>query len=97
MAWALSAGSIINWLGAIHALQKQLGLNIHCGAITTFDLCGYAHYLALGGREVLLFARTRQGSPPGSAIIHGHRPYGWSPPACSPMARMLSQPSRSRT
>ena len=57
------AGSTVDWPGAVHALQKQLGLDVHPGAITAFDLRGYAHYLALGGREVVLFAKAKTKRP----------------------------------
>ncbi|MCP4409279.1 MAG: hypothetical protein GY807_16310 [Gammaproteobacteria bacterium] len=46
-----------------HALQAQLGLGAHPGAITAFELCGYAQYLALGGREVVLFAKAKTKLP----------------------------------
>lgn len=51
----IRAGSTVDWPGAVHALQFQLGLNLHPGSITAFELRGYAQYLALGGREVVLF------------------------------------------
>ena len=57
------AGSTVDWPGAVQALQKQLGLDVHPGAITAFDLRGYAHYLALGGREVVLFAKAKTRLP----------------------------------
>ncbi len=57
------AGSTVDWPGAVHALQTQLGLDAHPGAITAFDLRGYAHYLALGGREVVLFAKAKMKLP----------------------------------
>jgi hypothetical protein len=57
------AGSTVDWPGAVHALQRQLGLDVHPGAITAFDLRGYAHYLALAGREVVLFAKAKTKLP----------------------------------
>ncbi len=57
------AGSTVDWPGAVLALQKQLGLDVHPGAISAFDLRGYAHYLALDGREVVLFARAKTRLP----------------------------------
>lgn len=57
------AGSAVDWPGAVQALQKQLGLDVHPGAITAFDLRGYAHYLALSGREVVLFAKPKTRLP----------------------------------
>jgi hypothetical protein len=55
----IRAGSTVDWPGAVYALQSQLGLDVHPGALTAFELRGYSHYLALGGRDVLLFARAR--------------------------------------
>ena len=52
------AGSTVDWPGAVHTLQHQLGLDVHPGAMTAFDLRGYAHTLALNGREVVLFGKT---------------------------------------
>ena len=57
------AGSAVDWPGAVQTLQKQLELDVHPGAISAFDLRGYAHYLALGGREVVLFARANTRLP----------------------------------
>ena len=57
------AGSAVDWPGTVQALQKQLGLDVHPGAITAFDLRGYAHYVALGGREVVLFAKAKTRLP----------------------------------
>ena len=54
----LRTGSAVDWTGAVHALQSQLGINVHPGAMTAFELRGYAHYLALGGREVVLFGKA---------------------------------------
>ncbi|VAW79982.1 hypothetical protein MNBD_GAMMA13-2061 [hydrothermal vent metagenome] len=68
------AGSSVDWPGAVHALQTQLGLDIHPGAITAFELRGYAHYLALGGREVVLFATAKTKLP---AWFNNHP---WSQP-----------------
>ncbi len=47
-------GSSVDWWGAVRALQSQ-GLQLHPGAMTAFELRGYAHYLALGERAVMLF------------------------------------------
>ena len=33
----IRAGSSVDWPGAVHALQTQLGLDIHPGAITAFE------------------------------------------------------------
>jgi hypothetical protein len=54
----LRTGLTVDWPGAVHALQSQLGLDVHPGAVTAFELRGYAHYLALGGRKVVLFGNA---------------------------------------
>ena len=59
----IRAGSTVDWQVAVQALQKQLDLDIHPGAMTAFDLRGYAHYLPLGGREVTLFAKAKTRLP----------------------------------
>ncbi|MEE9255475.1 MAG: type IV toxin-antitoxin system AbiEi family antitoxin [Pseudomonadales bacterium] len=66
------AGSSVDWPGAVYALQTQLRLDVHPGAITAFELRGYAHYLALGGREVVLFAK------PGTKLPAWFRKHRWS-------------------
>ena len=54
----IRAGSDIDWPSGVYALQNQLGLGIHIGAITALELRGYTHYLALRGREVILFGHS---------------------------------------
>jgi len=54
----LRTGSTVDWPGAVYALQAQLGLNVHPGAITAFAIRGYAQNVALGGREVILFGNA---------------------------------------
>ena len=34
------AGAIVDWVGAVHALQTQLALAVHPGAITAIELRG---------------------------------------------------------
>jgi len=45
----------VDWPGAVYALQVQLGLKVHPGAITAFAVRGYAQNVALGKRDVILF------------------------------------------
>ena len=54
----MRAGSDIDWTGGIFAVQTQLGIDVHIGSVSAFELQGYAHYLALGGREVVLFGKS---------------------------------------
>jgi hypothetical protein len=69
-------GATVDWPGALHTLQTQLGLAVHPGAITAFELRGYAQYLAVatGGRPVVLFGRPGTKLP---AWFTGHQ---WSRP-----------------
>lgn len=48
-------GAKVDWPGALHALQTQLGFSLHPGAITAIELRGYAQYVTFGGRKVVLF------------------------------------------
>jgi hypothetical protein len=68
------AGAKVDWPGAVHALQHQLGLAVHPGGITAFELRGYMHDLALGAREVVLF-----GSP-GTTLPVWLKDHAWSRP-----------------
>jgi hypothetical protein len=49
------AGAAVDWLGAVHALQTQLGLSLHPGGRTALELRGYTHYLPFGVRPAVLF------------------------------------------
>ena len=68
------AGLSVDWVGGVHALQTQLGLNVHPGGITAAELRGYAHYLALGGRSVVLFGE------PGVTLPSWFRNHRWPQP-----------------
>jgi len=58
------AGETVDWLGAVYALQAQLGLNIRVGGLTALSLRGYGHYLPLGsGVWVYLFSDSRERLP----------------------------------
>jgi hypothetical protein len=54
-AYVLS-GDRVEWPGAVYALQKQLGLNVHPGGKTALELKGYGHYLPSGKRTIFLYA-----------------------------------------
>ena len=45
----------MEWPGALYALQNQLGLNVHPGGKTGFELKGYAHYLPSSIRKIFLY------------------------------------------
>lgn len=76
-------GSTVDWPGAVYALQTQLDLDIHPGAITAFELRGYAHYLALNGREVVLFGKAGTKLP---SWFSNHR---WSRPVTLVTSRLF--------
>lgn len=68
------SGSKVDWPGAVHALQTQLDLPVHPGAITAFELRGYTHNMAFRGRDVVLFAA------PGTHLPSWFRNHRWSQP-----------------
>jgi Transcriptional regulator, AbiEi antitoxin, Type IV TA system/Transcriptional regulator, AbiEi antitoxin N-terminal domain len=54
----------VDWLGAVHALQHQLGLSIHPAAKTALQMQGLSHFLAAGtGAPVTLFGAPREKLP----------------------------------
>ena len=65
--------------------QTQLGLNVHPGGITAFELRGYAHYIALGGRQVTLFGK------PGTKLPAWFTGHSWSQPVALVTTRSLGQ------
>jgi hypothetical protein len=68
------AGAIVDWVGAVHALQTQLALAVHPGGITAIELRGYTHYLSFGAREVVLFGN------PGTKLPAWFEAHTWSRP-----------------
>jgi hypothetical protein len=54
----------IEWTGAVHALQHQLGLAIHPAAKTALQMQGLGHFLAVGaGAPVTLFGAPQEKLP----------------------------------
>ena len=51
-------------MGALYAIQKQGGLDIHVGGRTALGMQGQAHYLELNQRVVQLFAPLKARFPP---------------------------------
>lgn len=51
----IRAGDHVGYEGAIYALQKQAGLNIHPGGRSALSLLGKAHYLELSPKKIVLF------------------------------------------
>ncbi|HDQ03587.1 MAG TPA: hypothetical protein ENN23_03320 [Deltaproteobacteria bacterium] len=51
----IRSGDKVGWLGALYALQTQLGLFVHAGGKTALELRGYAHYLPAKLNKVFLY------------------------------------------
>jgi hypothetical protein len=49
------ANDKVDWSGALHALQVQLGLPVHAGGKTALEMNGYAHYLPAKTHRVFLY------------------------------------------
>jgi hypothetical protein len=84
----LRAGSKVDWPGGVQTLQNQLGLDLHPGAMTAMELRGYAHYLAFGGRKVILFGKPRTKLPAWFAE------YPWSRPVTLVTTNVFAESSR---
>lgn len=56
-------GDKVDYLGAIYALQTQLGLSVHPAAKTALSLQGKAHYLELSVQRVQLFGGQKENLP----------------------------------
>lgn len=57
------AGDLIDYSGAIYALQQQLNLSVHPAAKTALALLGKSHYLSLGTTVVSLFGSPSERLP----------------------------------
>ena len=82
------AGSTVDWPGGVQTLQTQLEFDIHPGGITAIELRGYAHYLALGGREVILFGK------PGTKLPTWFAAHPWSQPVTLVTTNVFAQPNK---
>lgn len=60
---AIRAGDKVDWLGAIYALQTQLGMTVHPGGKTALGLLGLAHNLPMGRERVTLFSDAGEKPP----------------------------------
>ena len=57
-------GDAVDWMGAMYALQEQLGLTVRVGGATALNLKGYGQYLPIGtGAMVYLFSDNRERLP----------------------------------
>jgi len=68
------ASAIVDWVGAVHALQTQLAPAVHPGGITAIELRGYTHYVSFGARAVVLFGN------PGTKLPAWFEAQTWSRP-----------------
>ena len=53
------SGDKIEWQGAVNALQKQAGLNVHVGGLSALEQHGYSHYFRLSKENLYLFSPQR--------------------------------------
>jgi hypothetical protein len=53
----------VDCLGALAAVQQQLGKNIHCGGKTSLSLQGISHYIQLNQETVYLFSPVKENLP----------------------------------
>ncbi|MCW3467371.1 type IV toxin-antitoxin system AbiEi family antitoxin [Chitinophaga nivalis] len=59
----IRTGESVSYEGAIYALQKQIGSNIHPGGRTALSLLGKAHYLELATKRIVLFGGSNDKLP----------------------------------
>ncbi len=57
------SGDIVEWPGAIFALQDHLQLTVHPGGKTALALQGAAHFIPMGKESVVLFSRSKERLP----------------------------------
>ncbi len=67
------SGDNIDWRGGMYALQSQLGLTVHPGAMTSLALLGFAHYLPQGDHSPVKLLSDR----PGEQLPKWFRDYPW--------------------
>lgn len=61
-AW-MRVGDKPTYQGALFALQRQAGLNIHPGGKTALSLLGKVHYLELSTKQITLFGGSEEKLP----------------------------------
>jgi hypothetical protein len=53
----MRTGDSVDWQGAVHTLQSQLGLTVHVAGLSALQLKGLGHYLSMGEQDsILLFS-----------------------------------------
>lgn len=63
----------VDYLGAVHTMQNQLGMTVHPSAKTALSLLGRAHFLELNQQRVYLFANEKEVLPT------WFKKYNWKP------------------
>jgi hypothetical protein len=56
-------GDLVNYEGALYALQAQSGMSIHAGAKTALVFLGLSHYREFSKRQVTLFGGKNENLP----------------------------------
>jgi len=56
-------GDKVEWFGAVYALQRQTGLNVHVGGKTALILRGHGHYLSEKIPRVFLYGKRGERLP----------------------------------
>jgi hypothetical protein len=59
----VKSGDVVEWQGAVWALQEQLKLPVHVGGISAIQQAGSAQYLTLGKQRVFLIAEPKTKLP----------------------------------
>ncbi len=60
----MRSGDVLDWQGAVHSLQTQLGLTVHVAGLSALQLKGFGHYLPMRGEaSVLLFSDSSESLP----------------------------------
>lgn len=54
---------IIEWQGAVNAIQKQNNIQVHIGGFSALSLYGYSHYLRIGKETLQLFSPQKTKLP----------------------------------
>lgn len=57
------SGDVITLEGALYAVQKQAGSNIHPGGKTALSMLGKSHYLEFATKRMVLFGDTKEKLP----------------------------------
>jgi len=50
----MRAGDLVDWQGAVYALQSQLGLTVHVAGLSALQMKGLGHYLPVAGASSVL-------------------------------------------